>query len=144
MEMVRDILRTKGKQVWHTKPESSVYDALQLMAQNDIGAVLVLDRDKVAGIFSERDYARKVVLQGKSSRGTEIRDVMTVNVVTVGPGNTIGDCMRIMTEKRIRHLPVLEDGVLIGLISIGDVVKSIIADQQFTIGHLEDYISGRR
>ena len=144
MEIVRDILRTKGKQVWHTAPESSVYDALQLMAEKEIGALLVLAGDTVAGIFSERDYARKVVLHGRSSRDTRVGDVMTDNVVTVGPGHTIGDCMRVMTEKRIRHLPVLEDGVLIGLISIGDVVKSIITDQQSTIGHLEDYISGRR
>ncbi len=144
MGIVSDILRIKGNGVWSTTPDASVYDALQLMAERDIGALLVLEAGQIAGIFSERDYARKVVLRGKFSRDTKLRDVMTRSVVTVTPGHSIADCMRIMTDRHIRHLPVVNDGTLVGLVSIGDVVKSIITDQQATIGHLEDYITGRR
>jgi CBS domain-containing protein len=144
MGTARDILRRKGNQVWYTTPETSVYEALELMAERDVGALVVLDSDELVGVFSERDYARKGILHGRLSRETKVRELMTERVITVSPGNTIEECMRIMTENRIRHLPVLEQRRLVGLVSIGDVVKSIITDQQATIGYLEDYISGRR
>jgi CBS domain-containing protein len=144
MTSVRDLLAIKGNAVWSTTPESSVYQALQMMAEKDVGALVVLEGGKIAGMFTERDYARKLVLHGKFSRDTQVRDVMTEAVVTVGPKQTIAECMRIMTSKRFRHLPVVDEGSMIGLISIGDVVRSIITDQQATIGQLEDYIGGRR
>jgi CBS domain-containing protein len=143
-DTVRDILTSKGNTVWFTLPAASVFDALRVLADRDIGALVVIDNDRLVGIFSERDYARKVVLQGKVSRQTTVSEAMTAPVMTVGPEKTIDECMRLMTDRHIRHLPVMQYGALIGVISIGDVVKSIIADQQSTIGHLEDYIVGRR
>ncbi len=144
METVKEILKGKGNQVWFTTPDSSVYEALVKMAMNEVGALVVLEGEKLVGMFSERDYARKVILRGKTSRETSVRDVMSHPVITVDPSQTIDECMRIMTVRRIRHLPVLDGGVLVGLISIGDVVRSIITDQQSTIVQLEDYIVGRR
>ncbi len=144
MGTVRDILSSKGRIIWFTTPETSVYEALQLMAEKNIGALLVLDSEKLAGIFSERDYARKVILKGKFSRNTPVREVMTESVITVAPDRSLEECMVLMTEKHIRHLPVLENGALAGLISIGDVVKEILSDQRFTIIQLEDYITGKR
>lgn len=141
---VRQILQSKGHTVWSVAPQTSVYEALQLMAEKDIGALLVLDGEKVAGIFSERDYARKVILRGKSSIDTPVREIMTDEVIYIHPGQTIEECMEIMTEKRVRHLPVFEDGELVGIVSIGDVVKAIISEQELIIEQLGNYIMGTR
>lgn len=144
MTTVRQILQQKGTDVWSVPPEATVYEALELMAEKNIGAVLVLDGERVAGIFSERDYARRVALHGKSSKTTPVREVMTSRVFYVRPDHTIEECMALMTEKRIRHLPVMEDERLVGLISIGDMVKAVISEQQFIIEQLEHYITGGR
>lgn len=144
MATVSDILRAKGHEVWSTAPNASVYEALQLMAEKNVGALLVVDSHKLAGIFSERDYARKVILKGKFSRDTAVREVMTENVITVGPDQSVEHCMVLMTERHIRHLPVIDLGELIGIVSIGDVVKEIIEDQRFTINQLENYITGKQ
>jgi len=144
MTTVRDLLRIKGNEVWSIAPDASVYEALTLMAEKDIGALLVLDGGQLAGILSERDYARKIVLKGKSSRETAVREIMTGKVMWTRPEQTIEECMALMTNKRIRHLPVLDEGRLIGVISIGDVVKSIISEQEFMIEQLENYITGKR
>ncbi|NOZ27530.1 MAG: CBS domain-containing protein [Chloroflexi bacterium] len=143
MKLVRDILQTKGYDVWSVSPDAMVYEALQVMADKNIGAVLVLEDGEVVGIFSERDYARKVILEGRSSLNTPVREIMTSKVYYVHPGQSLEECMALMTEKHIRHLPVLENGRLIGIISIGDVVKAIISDQKVTIQQLENYILGR-
>ena len=142
MKTVKELLQVKGHDVWSIAPDSSVYDALGLMADKGVGALLVLEGGKVVGIVSERDYAREVDLMGRSSRQTPVREIMTQKVVYIRPENTAEDCMAVMTHKRIRHLPVLEDNQLVGIISIGDVVKSIIAEQQFVIQQLEQYITG--
>jgi CBS domain-containing protein len=144
MNIVRQLLQSKGGEVWSTTPGTSVYDALKLMADKNIGSLVVLDGERLVGIFSERDYARKVILKGKTSRELSVADIMTSHVVSVRPDQTIGNCMELMTEHRVRHLPVLESGRVVGVISIGDVVKSIISDQQDTIAHLQEYITGRR
>ena len=144
MNNVRQLLQTKGKDVWSITPGTSVLDALKLMADKNIGALMVIDGERLAGIFSERDYARKVTLKGKSSRELTVAEVMTTDVISVRPEQTIVDCMELMTEKRIRHLPVIDAGRTVGVISIGDVVKSIISVQKDTITHLEEYITGRR
>lgn len=145
MPTVNDLLQAKGHSVWTVGPEASVYAALELMAAKDVGALLVVDDDgQVAGIFSERDYARKVILRGRASRDTPVREIMTERVLYVRPEQTLDDCMALMTRHRVRHLPVLDGGQLIGLISIGDVVKAIIAEQEFMIEQLENYITGRR
>jgi len=144
MVTVRQILKNKGSQAWSTEPQATVYAALQLMAEKDIGALLVLADGKLVGIFSERDYARKVILHGKTSAETQLSEIMTPGVVTVRPEQTIGECMALMTEKRLRHLPVVEGDQVVGVISIGDVVKAIISDQQFVIKQLESYITGER
>ncbi len=143
MANVRDLLKVKGHAFWYTTPSSTVYEALQLMAEKDVGALLVLESGNLVGIFSERDYARRLLLKGKFARETPVSDVMTDNLFTVGPEQSIEDCMALMTAKHIRHLPVLERGQIIGVISIGDVVKSVISDQKHTITQLEDYITGR-
>lgn len=142
MKKVRDILDTKGSAVWSIAPEASVFDALRLMAEKEVGALVVLDRNQLAGIISERDYARKVVLHGRASSTTQVREIMTSRVECVDPDRNVDQCMALVTEKRIRHLPVIEDGKLIGLVSIGDLVKSIITEQQFIIEQLERYITG--
>lgn len=143
MKLVNQLLQTKGSEVWSVSPDETVLDALELMAEKDIGAVLVLDDEQVAGIMSERDYARKVILQGKASQDTPVREIMSDEVICVRPNQTVRKCMALMTDKRIRHLPVLnDDGGLVGIISIGDVVKAIIEDQKVMINHLEDYITG--
>ena len=145
MKTVRDLLRVKGNQTWSIGPDASVYEALTLMAEKDVGALLVLDNaGQLVGILSERDYARKIVLKGKTSRETPVREIMTEKVVWVRPDQTIEECMALMTNKRIRHLPVQEEGRLLGVISIGDVVKDIISEQEFVIEQLENYITGRR
>ena len=141
MKKVRDILEIKGREVWSIGPSESVFDALKLMAEKGIGALVVLEAGKVAGIISERDYARKVILQGRSSPTTLVSEIMTARVAYAQLQQNIDECMAIMTERRIRHLPVMEDGLLIGVISIGDLVKSIIAEQRFIIEQLERYIT---
>lgn len=142
MATVRDMLRTKGHDIWSVAPDASVYDALKLMAEKNIGAVLVRDAESLVGILSERDYARKVVLQGKTAVDTPAREIMTDRVICVRPEETAEECMAVMTNKKVRHLPVLEDDQLIGVISIGDVVKAIIPEQEFIIEQLEHYVRG--
>lgn len=136
------MLRTKGFEVWGVAPDATVLDALSLMADKNIGAVLVMDADNLIGILSERDYARKVILRGKSSATTSAREIMTERVMCVRPEDSAEQVMALMTEKKIRHLPVLEDGKLIGLVSIGDVVKATIAQKEFVIEQLEQYVKG--
>jgi CBS domain-containing protein len=139
---VRDLLRNKGSEVLSIHPESTVYEALQLMAERNVGALLVMNSGRLAGIFSERDYARKLVLKGKFSRTTSVKEVMTEEVITVSPEEDIERCMDIMTNSRVRHLPVVQQDKVIGVISIGDIVKTIISDQKFAIDVLEQYITG--
>jgi CBS domain-containing protein len=122
-------------------PDDSVITALELMAKHDVGAILVVEGDQLAGIFSERDYARKVILQGKSSKDTKVREIMTDKVIYAKPAQTVDECMAIMTDKRIRHLPVMDNGKLAGIVSIGDLVKETISEQAFVIKQLENYIS---
>jgi CBS domain-containing protein len=143
MKTVGQLLQTKGGQVWTIAPEAMVYDALTLMAEKGVGALVVVEAGQVVGILSERDYARKVSLQGKSDRTTPVKEIMTARVVFVRSEQTIEDCMALMTDKRIRHLPVLAGDQLIGVISIGDVVKEVISQQEFIIAQLENYITGR-
>lgn len=140
MTLVSQILQSKGNHTWTIAPNATVFDALTLMAEKDIGALLVINNDEVVGIFSERDYARKIVLHGKSSIDTEVQEIMTSEVLCISPDQSVRKCMALMTDKRIRHIPVLDDERLVGVISIGDVVKAIIAEQQIIINHLEDYI----
>jgi CBS domain-containing protein len=140
---VRSVLEVKGGTVWSVQPETAVFDALKLMAEKEVGALIVLSGDRLAGMFSERDYARKLVLQGKSSRETRVAEVMSTAVVTVKPQDTVQECMRIMTHNRIRHLPVLDGEALIGVVSIGDLVNSIISTQAETIQQLSGYIAGK-
>jgi len=142
MAAVKKILETKGSAIFSTTPESSVYHALELMVEKNVSALLVMENDALAGIFTERDYARKVALKGKSSKETTIGEIMTKELVTVKPESTIDECMELMTAKYIRHLPVIDGGKLIGIISIGDVVRSIIQEQKSIIGHMEQYIAG--
>ncbi len=142
LKKVGDILQLKGYDVWSVHPNDTVFKALELMAEKGIGAVVVLDGDRLVGIMSERDYARKVILVGKTSRETAVREIMTEKVLTVSPDTTVEECMVLMTSRRIRHLPVVDQGKLIGLISIGDVVKAIITEQQYVIERyrtLRDY-----
>ena len=142
MKTVAQLLRTKGHGVLSVSPEISVFEALQVMAEKNVGALLVLEGERLVGVFSERDYARKVILKGKSSKDTPVREIMSSHVLYVRPEQTIEDCMALMTDKRVRHLPVLEHGQLVGVISIGDVVKALIAEQQFIIEQLQNYITG--
>jgi CBS domain-containing protein len=142
MITVRQVLQTKGYEIWAISPDASVYDALKLMADKKIGALLVVDADKPVGIVSERDYARKVVLKGKRSIDTPVKEIMVKEVFSVRPEQPIEECMALMTEKRVRHLPVCDDECLIGIVSIGDVVKAIISQQGFMIEQLERYIEG--
>ena len=142
MTMVQQILDAKGHDVYFVRPDDTVLHALQMMTSKDVGAVLVKDDDRLVGIFTERHYARKVFLKGRSSPTTLIREVMETDVVYVEPGQTAEACMAVMTEKRIRHLPVLSDGRLVGIISIGDLMKSIIADREFSIDQLVRYVRG--
>ena len=139
---VRMVLDSKGTEVFTVSPNTPVLDALKLMAEKKIGAVLVVENGKVAGIMSERDYARKVALKGKTAEKTPVSEIMTEHVIYVEPSQPIEECMALMVGKRIRHLPVLEDGKLAGIISIGDVVKALISEQQTLIEQLESYIRG--
>jgi len=142
MKTVREILKIKGTDVWRVEPDATVFDALQRMAEKEAGALVVTEGAQVVGLISERDYARKVVLQGRASPTTLVKEIMISPVVYIHLDQAIEECMALMTEKRTRHLPVIEDGKLVGLISIGDIVKSIIDDQQFIIEQLVRYISG--
>jgi len=144
MMYIRQALEKKGHDVWSVTPHTTVFDALKILAEKNIGALLVLDQGTLAGIFSERDYARKVVLKGKTSKETPVSDIMTADVHSVDPSQSIVDCMALMTEKHIRHLPVMEGNNVVGLISIGDVVKCFISEQEDTIRQLESYIVGGR
>lgn len=139
---VRQILKEKGDSVFALGPGATVLEALQCMQGHDIGAVLVTEGEHLRGIFTERDYARKVTLQGRASKDSRLSEVMTANVLTISPSQTIDDVMCMMTENRVRHLPVVEKGKLVGVITIGDAVKAVIAEQQATINHLENYIAG--
>ena len=140
MKTVRQLLEAKGNRVFSIAPASPVYDALLIMAENRIGALVVLEGEHLVGIFSERDYAREVVLKGKTSRTTPVGDIMSTAVITVSPDTMVDDCMNLMSGKRIRHLPVLENGKVVGVLSIGDLVKETIDYQQFLIKQLEHYI----
>jgi CBS domain-containing protein len=142
MKSVRQLLPLKPREVWSVSPDQSVYEALQLMAEKDIGAVLVLQKGQVVGIFSERDYARKIILKGKSSKETTVGELMIRDVLYVRPEQSIEECMALMTDKHIRHLPVMEKDQLLGIVTIGDIVKAIISEQQFIIRELENYITG--
>ena len=144
MKTVRRLLQDKGSQVWHTSPQGSVYSALQLMAEKNVGALVVMAEEKPVGIFSERDYARKVVLKGRASSETPVSEVMTRDLLTAAPDQTVAECMVLMSEKHVRHLPVMDQERLVGIVSIGDVVKEVIAEQSATIGYLQDYITGKR
>lgn len=141
MAKVKQILRAKGHDVWSIEPEASVLDAIAMMADKEIGALAVTQAGKLVGVVTERDYARKVVLQGRSSKGTKIKDIMTSRVAYARPDQSVEECMAVMTDKRIRHLPVMDGDELLGIISIGDLVKSIIEEQQQVIEQLEQYIS---
>ena len=141
---VRQLINRKGNAVWSTQPDATVFEALSLMAEKGIGAILVFEDHNLVGIFSERDYARKVILKGRSSSNTAVGEIMTKKVLVVNPNQSMNDCMALMTDKHIRHLPVMEDNSVIGIISIGDVVKEIISEQEFVINQLEHYITGGR
>jgi CBS domain-containing protein len=142
MVYLKQILQEKGGDVWSIKPDDMVFAAIQLMADKRIGALLVIDGETLAGIISERDYAREVILKGRSSRETAIREIMTDEVITVSSDHRVQDSLGLMNEHRIRHLPVVDEGKVVGMISIGDLVKNIIDEQQSTIEHLENYIKG--
>ena len=142
MKTVRQVLQVKGNSICSVTPDVVVYEALKVMDENNVGALLVLEGGALVGIFSERDYARRVALKGKTSRGTLVREVMTEKVNCVAPSQSVQECMAMMTDKHIRHLPVMENSQLTGVISIGDVVKAIISEQEFTIEQLESYITG--
>ncbi len=142
MKTVKDILKVKGHEVWVIEPDALVYDALKLMADKKVGALVVMEGTRVVGIISERDYARKVILMGGSSKSMRIKEIMTTRVVYARSEQTIEECMALMTGKHIRHLPVINEGRLVGVVSIGDLVKSIIDEQKFVIEQLERYISG--
>ena len=145
MKSAAQILKSKPEQIVHTvTPSTSVFDAVKLMAEKNIGALLVMEDVKIVGIITERDYARKIVLIGRSSKETPVRDIMTSTVMYVHPNQTNEECMALMTDNRLRHLPVMDSGKLLGLISIGDLVKDIISEQKFIIQQLEKYIAGDR
>ncbi len=138
--LVSQILKTKGDKVWSVAPQDTAYKALQLMSEKNLGALLVIDKGKVVGLFSERDYARKVILKGKSSKTITVSELMTKKVLFVDPDTSVEDCMSLMTEKRVRHLPVMKKKHLVGVVTQGDVVKQLIADQKFENEELERYI----
>ena len=143
MDTIRHILQIKGNDVWSTTPRTTVYDALRMMADKNVGALLVMEGEKVVGIFSERDYARKVILQGRSSKETLVSEIMTSKLITIHPDQTVEEAMEMMTNKRVRHLPVMEDDRLMGMISIGDVLREVIYVQLAKIRDMEDKILGK-
>jgi CBS domain-containing protein len=142
MKTVRQLLEGKRHKLISISPEATVYEALQTMSEHDVGALMVMEGERLVGMFSERDYARKIILYGKSSKDTLVREIMTGKVVVVRPNQTVEDCMALMTDKRIRHLPVHEESRIIGVVSIGDVVKEMLSEQKFIIEQLESYIMG--
>ena len=142
MTTIAQLLNTKGNQIWSVEPKATIFEALEIMSEKEIGALLVMENGKLTGIFSERDYARKVILKGKSSKETPVGELMTKKVFYMDPQKTINDCMAMMTAKRIRHVPVIEDNQVVGIVTIGDVVNQIISEQEVTINHLENYITG--
>jgi CBS domain-containing protein len=143
VDTLDSVLRFKGRQVWSIAPTATVYEAIARMSEKSVGALLVLSEGRLAGIISERDYARKVILKDRSSKETQVWEIMTDRVITASPNNTVEECMRSMTEHRIRHLPVLDGENVVGVVSIGDLVNWTISAQEATIGHLEGYIAGR-
>jgi len=142
MTTIAQLLNTKGDQIWSVEPKATIFEALEIMSEKEIGALLVMEDGKLTGIFSERDYARKVILKGKSSKETQVGELMTKKVFYIDSQKTINDCMAMMTAKRIRHVPVIEDNQVMGIVTIGDVVNQIISEQEVTINHLENYITG--
>ena len=144
MRTVKDILRAKGSQVYTISPDATVYEALGRMAENNVGALLVFEENDLVGLISERDYSRKTILKGRFSKETAVSEIMTAKVVTVHPDDDIEECMELFTDKHIRHLPVVEEGKIVGIVSIGDIVKSIIDYKEFIIEELENYIKGQR
>ncbi len=142
MKTLKQLLDEKGRDVWSIAPDDTVFNAIKLMAEKGIGALVVKNASRLIGMITERDYARKVILKEKSSKATSISDIMTTKVIYARSDQSIDECMALMTEKRVRHLPVFEQGKLIGIVSIGDLVKAIIAEQQFVIEQLEQYING--
>jgi CBS domain-containing protein len=143
IDSVRLVLKQKGQDIWHVSPEACVYDAIEIMAAKYVGALLVVSEGNLVGVVSERDYARKVILQGKSSKQTQVKEIMTSPAIFVTPEQTVEDSMRIMTDKHIRHLPVVENGKILGVVSIGDLVKWVISAQQQTISQLHNYITNK-
>lgn len=141
MKTIQQLLDDKGRDVWSVAPEGSVYDAISLMAERHVGALMVLEHGRPVGLVSERDYARKVILAGRSSKNTSVREIMTEQLICTSPKRTVEECMALMTEKRVRHLPVIDGETLVGIISMGDLVKAIIHEQQFIIEQLEHYIA---
>ena len=140
MQTVRQLVNSKAHRLLSIQPDNTIYDALRKMSEHDVGALIVLQDKKLVGIFSERDYARKIILEGKTSKQTLISEIMTKQVICVSPDRTADECMALMTEKRVRHLPVIENKLVVALISIGDVVREMISDQKQTIAQLEQYI----
>ena len=141
MRRVKDILAVKGQDIWSVGPDISVYDAIHLLAEKEIGALIVMKNDKLVGVISERDYARQIILKEKSSKKTLVREIMTHKVVTASPDQDVSECMALMTNKRIRHLPIVANDEVVGMISIGDLIRAVISEQQSTIVDLEKYIS---
>ncbi len=142
MNTIGQLLESKGKDIWTIAPNATVFEGLRIMAKRNVGALLVIDKDNLVGIFSERDYARKIILEGKSSKDTAVGELMTKDVYYIDPKNTLHESMAVMTARHIRHMPVLDKDRLVGMVTLGDVVKQIIAEQEFTIRELEKYISG--
>jgi CBS domain-containing protein len=143
LDTINSVLELKGRQVWSVTPTAVVYDAIRAMSDMSVGALLVMSEGRLYGIVSERDYARKVILRDRSSRITQVQEIMTTPVITVAPKDTVGTCMRLMTEHRIRHLPVLDGDRVVGIVSIGDLVNWIVTAQEEMIGQLEGYICGK-